>query len=106
MGAELELGAVVADCDRLEDHPTWPLLDRTAQYRLVATTLEGTPLDSFPFERRSIVAVGNERRGVAGWLPAWDAGVAIPQRGEGQSLNASVAGGIVMYALMQRLVSP
>jgi TrmH family RNA methyltransferase len=79
---------------------------RAAQYRLVATTLEGTPLDSFPFERRSIVAVGNERRGVAGWLPAWDAGVAIPQRGEGQSLNASVAGGIVMYALMQHLDGP
>jgi len=77
-----------------------------AHYRLVATQLDGTPLDQFSFERRSIVAIGNERRGVAGWLPAWDDSVAIPQRGEGQSLNASVAGGIVMYALMRHLGGP
>jgi len=79
---------------------------REAGYSLVATTRDGVPLDRFAFERRSIVAVGNERRGVAGWLPAWDAGVSIPQRGEGQSLNASVAGGVVMYALMHHLDNP
>ncbi len=76
---------------------------RAAGYRLVATMREGVPLDGYPFERRSIVAVGNERRGIAGWLPSWDAEVAIPQRGEGESLNAAVAGGIVMYALSRHL---
>ena len=70
----------------------------------MATSRDGvTPVGEFPFERRSIVAVGNERRGVAGWLPAWDAGVSIPQRGRGESLNASVAGSIIIYALMQHL---
>jgi TrmH family RNA methyltransferase len=76
---------------------------RKARYSLVATTHDGVSLDHFAFERRSIVAIGNERRGVACWLPAWDAGVSIPQRGEGESLNASVAGGVVMYALMHHL---
>src|ERR1700692_4927606 len=79
---------------------------REAGYSLVATTSDGVPLDRFSFERRSIVAVGNERRGVARWLRAWDCAVSVPQRGEGQSLNASVAGGVVMYALMHHLDNP
>jgi TrmH family RNA methyltransferase len=79
---------------------------KAAGYALVVTTREGTPLDRFTFERRSMLAIGNERRGVAGWLPGWDSGVAIPQRGEGESLNAAVAGGIVMHALMQQLDGP
>jgi TrmH family RNA methyltransferase len=72
-------------------------------YALLATSREGTPLDRFRFERRSIVAVGNERHGVGAWLPSWDAAVSIPQRGRGESLNASVAGSIIIYALMQQL---
>jgi TrmH family RNA methyltransferase len=79
---------------------------RRSGYCLIATTKGGASLDRFPFERRSIVAVGNERRGIADWLPAWDSAVSIPQRGQGESLNAAVAGGIVMYALMRHLENP
>ena len=76
---------------------------RSFGYALVAGGPGGVALDRFPFERRSIVAIGNERRGVAAWLPAWDSVVTIPQRGEGESLNAAVAGGIIMYGLMSHL---
>ncbi|MFY9780501.1 MAG: RNA methyltransferase [Candidatus Baltobacteraceae bacterium] len=80
------------------------LVDAAAQagYSVVATARSGTPLASFRFSRRTILAIGNERRGVAGWLPRWDAAVAIEQPGEGESLNAAVAGGIVFYAFSQQ----
>jgi TrmH family RNA methyltransferase len=72
-------------------------------YALLATSREGTPIGQMRFSRRSIVAVGNERRGVAAWLPSWDGAVSIPQRGRGESLNAAVAGSIIIHALMQQL---
>jgi TrmH family RNA methyltransferase len=76
---------------------------RQAGYELVATGEGGTPLPDFRFSARSIVAVGNERRGVAGWLPSWDRTVTIPQRGAGESLNAAVAGSIVAYVASNQL---
>jgi TrmH family RNA methyltransferase len=76
---------------------------REREYMLIATSNDGQPLPDFRFERRSIVAVGNERHGVAGWLPSWDRAVAIPQPGGGESLNAAVAGSIVAYAASQQL---
>ncbi len=76
-----------------------------AEYSVVATAREGTPLEEFLFSRRTVLAIGNERRGVAGWLPRWDAAVAIQQRGAGESLNAAVAGGIVFYVYSQRFLS-
>lgn len=73
-----------------------------AGYILVATGRDGVPLPLFSFGDRSIVAVGNERRGVASWLPCWDQEVSIPQAGQGESLNAAVAGSIIFYAFSQR----
>jgi TrmH family RNA methyltransferase len=73
-----------------------------AGYAVVATARGGTPIEAFPFSRRTILAIGNERRGVAGWLPRWDATVSIEQQGDGESLNAAVAGGIVFYVFSQR----
>jgi TrmH family RNA methyltransferase len=78
-------------------------LAQAAGYTVVAADAAGEPLERFTFERRSIVAVGHERRGVTAWLPSWDAAVSIPQRGEGQSLNAAVAGSIILYTLMQQM---
>jgi len=76
---------------------------QAARYEIVATDRGGVPLDRFTFERRSIIAVGNERRGVADWLTGWDAVVSIPQQGEGQSLNAAIAGSIILYTLMRQM---
>ncbi len=75
----------------------------TANYMLIATGREGIPLAQFRFRRRSIIAVGHERRGVAGWLPRHDQSVAIPQYGPGESLNAAIAGSIVAYAAAEQL---
>jgi len=70
---------------------------------VVAASTEGVPLPAFRFPARPLIAIGNERRGVGGWLPAWDHSVAIPQRGGGESLNAAVAGAIIFYEFSQQV---
>lgn len=72
----------------------------TAGRPVVVADMAGEPLESFRFPARAVLAVGHERHGVAGWLPGWDAAVRIPQQ-RGESLNAAVAGSILLYA-MQR----
>lgn len=71
-------------------------------YRIVASATGGSPLSAFRFVRRSILAIGNERHGVASWLPHVDDTIAIPQIGQGESLNASVAGAIIFYTFSQQ----
>jgi TrmH family RNA methyltransferase len=71
-------------------------------YTIVAAMREGIALPAFRFPSRPLIAIGNERRGVGGWLPRWDAAVSIPQQGNAESLNAAVAGGILLYAFSQR----
>jgi TrmH family RNA methyltransferase len=71
-------------------------------FTIVAASRGGVPLPDFRFSRKALLAVGNERRGIADWLPVWDASVAIPQRGGADSLNAAVAGGIIFYAFSQQ----
>jgi TrmH family RNA methyltransferase len=75
---------------------------RRAGYTVVAAAREGLPLPAFSFPERPLIAVGNERHGVAAVLPSWDQTVSIPQAGRGESLNAAVAGGIILYAFSQR----
>jgi TrmH family RNA methyltransferase len=65
---------------------------------IVATDTEGEDLRTAVLPGDAIVAVGNERRGVRDWLPRWDRAVRIPQRDATESLNAAVAGSIVLYA--------
>ena len=75
---------------------------RRFDYTLVAAARDGVPLPAFRFPDRPLIAIGNERHGVAAWLPRWDLGVSIPQPGGGESLNASVAGGIIFYTFSQQ----
>ncbi|MGH7729212.1 MAG: TrmH family RNA methyltransferase, partial [Vulcanimicrobiaceae bacterium] len=72
-----------------------------AGYTLVAASGAGEPLAGFRFPDRSLLAIGGERRGT-GWLPAADRAVAIPQKGHGESLNAAVAGAILLYVWSQQ----
>jgi TrmH family RNA methyltransferase len=74
-----------------------------AGYTIVAAARGGVALPSFAFERRSLLAVGGERHGVARSLPRWDGTVTIPHLGAGESLNAAVAGGIIFYAFSQQI---
>jgi TrmH family RNA methyltransferase len=64
---------------------------------VVATDVAGEDLHAVGIPAGAIVAVGNERRGVRDWLPRWDRAVRIPQREATESLNAAVAGSIVLY---------
>jgi TrmH family RNA methyltransferase len=75
---------------------------RDAGYTIVAAAHGGEPLPGFAFPEKALLAIGNERHGVAAALPAWDRTVSIPQPGSGESLNAAVAGGIIFYAFSQR----
>jgi TrmH family RNA methyltransferase len=65
---------------------------------IVAADVEGEALDAVAIPPTAVIAVGNERRGVRDWLPRWDRAVRIPQRAATESLNAAVAGSIVLYA--------
>ncbi len=76
---------------------------REAAYTIVAAAREGAPLPAFTFPERCAIAIGNERRGVGGSLPSWERSVSIPQPGGGESLNAAVAGGIILYAFSQQI---
>jgi TrmH family RNA methyltransferase len=72
---------------------------RSSERPLIATAVSGEPLASFHFPSRSIVAIGSERHGTAQWPARWNAVVTIPRRGRPESLNAAVAGSIVLYEL-------
>ena len=65
-------------------------------FRVVAAERHGVPLDEYSFSERCMLVVGNERHGM-GAVRTWDDAVAIPQSGLGESLNAAVAGSIVLY---------
>ncbi len=69
---------------------------------LIAATLEGEPLAGAVLPANAILAVGNERHGVAGFLPRWDRAVRIEQASTTESLNAAVAGSILLYAFSRK----
>jgi TrmH family RNA methyltransferase len=71
-------------------------------YAIVAAGRGGVAARDFDFPDRMLMAVGSERHGVAGWLPYWDETVSIPHAGIGESLNAAVAGSIILYEFSQR----
>jgi TrmH family RNA methyltransferase len=64
---------------------------------LVAADVDGEDLRVVGMPQNAVFAIGNERRGVRDWLPRWDRAIRIPQHGAAESLNAAVAGSIVLY---------
>lgn len=91
MGSIFRLPVVQADADEL-------LAAGEASGRpIVAADGEGDDLRSAGLPDNAILAIGNERRGVRDWLPRWDRAVRIPQRDATESLNAAVAGSIILY---------
>ena len=64
---------------------------------IIAADAAGDDLVDVGLPSNAILTVGNERRGVRDWLPRWDRAVRIPQRGTVESLNAAVAGSIILY---------
>lgn len=67
-------------------------------YDVVGTDEEGTPLADVTLPRRLVLVVGNETDGLTwGWRQACDDVVSIPMVGTASSLNAAVAGSIVLH---------
>jgi TrmH family RNA methyltransferase len=91
MGSLFRLRHGVADPDELLAQAA------SAGRPIVAADRSGTPLPGFAFPANPIVAIGSERGGVEAWLPRSDASVAIPHVGPTESLNAGIAGAIVLY---------
>jgi TrmH family RNA methyltransferase len=69
---------------------------------IVAAVLAGEPLASAAIPPNAVLAIGNERHGVAGFLASWDQSVRIEQASATESLNAAVAGSIMLYAMSLR----
>jgi TrmH family RNA methyltransferase len=69
---------------------------------IVAATLDGEPLAAATLPASGVFAIGHERHGVAGFLTRWDRTVRIEQASSTESLNAAVAGSILLYALSLR----
>lgn len=76
----------------------------THGYRIVGTDEDGSALADADLGGRLVVVVGNETHGLSsGWRAACDEVVAISMVGTASSLNAAVAGSIVLHeSLRQR----
>lgn len=66
---------------------------------VVAATLDGEPLAGAHLPTQTVLAIGNERHGVGGFLPRWDRSIRIEQSSAAESLNAAVAGSIALYVM-------
>jgi len=64
---------------------------------ILVADLEGEACDRFEFPANFVLVIGHERRGPAAWLERADARVRIPQGGRVESLNAAMAGSILLY---------
>ena len=81
------------------DAPTLLAAVARTQRMLLAADTDGIDIAELELGGDVVLAVGNERRGVRDWLPRWDRSVKIPQTGAAESLNAAVAGSILLYLL-------
>ncbi|WP_130014819.1 RNA methyltransferase [Serinicoccus sediminis] len=77
--------------------------DAGVAMQVLGTDEEGkTDLEAVPWERPTLLVLGNETRGMAqAWREACDGVLSIPMVGSASSLNAAVAGSIVLHAAMR-----
>ena len=73
-------------------------------YRIVGTDEEGSALADVDLSGRVVIVIGNETHGLSsGWRTVCDDVASIPMVGTASSLNAAVAGSIVLHeSLRQR----
>jgi TrmH family RNA methyltransferase len=75
-------------------------------YHIYGTSAHGTTdyLDVPAYQRPAILLLGSEREGLSPeQRDACELVVRLPMRGRASSLNLAVAGGIMLYAMLQRL---
>jgi TrmH family RNA methyltransferase len=72
-------------------------------YEILLADLEGTPVYEHERERKSVLVLGSEAFGPSQETKETaDFRITIPKLGEAESLNVSVAGGILIYELTKR----
>jgi TrmH family RNA methyltransferase len=91
MGSLFRVPVASVDAEEL------PALAAAAGRPIVATDVDGEDLTVAGIPPGAVLAIGNEKRGVRDWLTRWDQAIRIPQRAAAESLNAAVAGSIVLY---------
>lgn len=77
---------------------------KTMGFRVLSAVLEkATPLASLSAANKNIVIIGNEAHGINPTLMNLvDHGITIPRLGYGESLNAAIAAGIILYELTRK----
>lgn len=66
-------------------------------FELVATTLDGNPIQTFVFPKKVVLIVGNEANGISSeLLRQADVFLSIPRYGQADSLNVGIASGIFL----------
>jgi TrmH family RNA methyltransferase len=91
MGALFRLAVAVAEPAELARAAA------AAGYEVAGLTAQGEPFGASALPTRLALAVGNERHGLGRWEPVLTRRLAIPMRGQADSLNAAVAGSIALY---------
>ncbi|MDQ6826342.1 MAG: RNA methyltransferase [Candidatus Eremiobacteraeota bacterium] len=75
---------------------------RDHQFALIGAAKDGKRLDRAQFPERSVFMLGHERRGLGEWSRICHWHVSIPMGGRVESLNAGVAGSILLYEASKR----
>ena len=98
MGSGLRLGVHITDA-----LPRLLTELREKGYTVIASSLHGEPFYEAELDREKFaLIIGNEARGVSEeCMNAANLRLKLPMRGGAESLNASVAAGIMMYELMK-----
>lgn len=96
MGSIFRVPVYFADADVLKKH--------LSDYSIVATVLDGSKdLYDIEFPEKTAVVVGNEAHGVSREVADMaQIRTLIPMCGNSESLNASVAGSVVMYEIFRQ----
>jgi tRNA G18 (ribose-2'-O)-methylase SpoU len=66
-------------------------------FSVIGLATDGTPFDEVFWPARSALVVGHERHGLGAWAEVCDQKVGIRMSGASESLNAAIAGSIVLY---------
>jgi len=79
------------------------LIELKESHKVYGAALEGgTPYQTLTYDDKSIMIIGNEGNGISKEvLDVVDERVFIPMYGEVESLNASIAGGILMFEMVK-----
>ena len=96
MGSIFRMPIYFTDADELKE--------KLSGYTLVSTLLDGsTDLYETQFPKKTAVVVGNEAHGVSDEVAKMsDIRIKIPMLGGAESLNAAVAGSVVMYEIFRQ----